>query len=120
VRVIEAGSHSDRVTPRGKPGPAAPNGLRHGINDYTSWFANDPTMRGDYYGYDGPCPAWNDSIVHHYVFTLHAIDMPRLGIVGLVNGPSVRSAIAGHVLAKTALIGTYSLNPRLQPSGCLR
>src|SRR5258708_16052671 len=37
ARVIEAGSHSDRVTPRGNPGPVAPYGLRHGINDYTSW-----------------------------------------------------------------------------------
>ena len=29
-----------------------------------------PTMAGDYYGYDGPFPPWNDSLVHHYVFTL--------------------------------------------------
>jgi Raf kinase inhibitor-like YbhB/YbcL family protein len=116
ARVIEAGSHSNRVTARGKPGPDAPYGLRHGINDYTSWFANDPDMRGDYYGYDGPCPPWNDSLVHHYVFTLHAIDLPRLEMQGVVNGPSVRAALAGHVLAKAVLTGTYSLNPRLQPS----
>ncbi|HTD73030.1 MAG TPA: YbhB/YbcL family Raf kinase inhibitor-like protein [Steroidobacteraceae bacterium] len=114
--VIEAGSHSNRVTPRGKPGPAAPYGLRHGINDYTSWFANDPDMRGDYYGYDGPCPPWNDSVIHHYVFTLHAIDVPRLELLSVINGPSVRAALAGHVLAKAVLTGTYSLNPRLQTS----
>jgi len=116
AREIEAGSHSNRVTSRGKPGPVAPYGLRHGINDYTSWFADDADMRGDYYGYDGPCPPWNDSLIHHYVFTLHAIDLPRLEMHGLLNGPSVRAALAGHVLAKAVLTGTYSLNPRLQPS----
>lgn len=67
VREIPAGSHSDRVTPTGKPGPAAPQGARHGVNDYTKWFASDENMRGDYYGYDGPAPPWNESIVHHYV-----------------------------------------------------
>jgi Raf kinase inhibitor-like YbhB/YbcL family protein len=115
ARVIEAGSHSDRVTPRGKPGPVAPYGLRHGTTAHTSWFANDPDMRGDYYGYDGPCPPWNDSLIHHYVFTLHAIDLPRLEIAGSLTGLSVRAALAGHVLAKAVLTGTYSLNPRLQP-----
>ena len=64
---IAAGTHSNGITPRGKPGPAAPEGLRHGINDYTSWFAGDDAMKGDYYGYDGPCPPWNDTLVHHYV-----------------------------------------------------
>ena len=53
--------------PRGKPGPDAPHGARHGINDYTGWFASDADMAGDYYGYDGPCPPWNDEIPHRYV-----------------------------------------------------
>lgn len=59
---IAAGSHSDGVIARGKPGPeaaggtATAGGLRHGINDYTGWFAGDADMKGDYYGYDGPCP----------------------------------------------------------------
>jgi hypothetical protein len=29
-------------------------------------------MAGSYFGYDGPFPPWNDSLVHHYVFTLYA------------------------------------------------
>jgi Raf kinase inhibitor-like YbhB/YbcL family protein len=116
ARFIEAGSHSNHVTPRGKPGPVAPYGLRHGVNDYTSWFASDAGMRGVYYGYDGPCPPWNDALIHHYVFTLYAIDLPRLALDGAVNGPNVKAALAGHVLAEADLIGSYSLNPRLQPS----
>ena len=30
------------------------------INSYTDWFAGDEDMKGDYAGYDGPCPPWND------------------------------------------------------------
>jgi|SRR5579871_87422 len=67
AREIAAGAQSDGVTARGKSGPETPGGMRHGINSYTGWFAGDPDMKGDYYGYDGPCPPWNDAIVHHYV-----------------------------------------------------
>jgi phosphatidylethanolamine-binding protein (PEBP) family uncharacterized protein len=71
TREIESGSHSNGVTPRGKPGPDGPDGLRHGINDFTRWFAGDSPMEGMYYGYDGPAPPWNDAIVHHYgIYTL--------------------------------------------------
>lgn len=115
-REIDAGSHSRAITPRGKPGPEvslAPDGMRHGINDYTGWFSGDPDMRGDYYGYDGPCPPWNDSVVHHYIFTLYALDVPRLRVDGALNGAAVRLAMQGHVLAQASLTGLYTLNPRL-------
>ena len=114
TRAIAAGSHSEGVVAHGKPGPGAPGGLRHGINDYTGWFASDPNMKGDYYGYDGPCPPWNDSIIHHYVFTVYALDTPRLDVRGDLTGANVRAALAGHVLAQAHLTGTYTLNPRLQ------
>jgi Raf kinase inhibitor-like YbhB/YbcL family protein len=114
VHEIAAGSHSDGIVARGKPGPEAPQGLRHGINDYTGWFANDADMKGNYYGYDGPCPPWNDSIVHHYVFTVYALDVPRLDVRGDLTGANVRAALAGHVLAQAHLTGTYTLNPRLR------
>jgi len=61
--VIEEGAFSDGVTAKGKEGPAGPRGTRCGINDYTGWFAGDPDMAGDYFGYDGPCPPFNDSLV---------------------------------------------------------
>src|SRR3989442_9639642 len=51
---IVRGAHSDGVASRGKPGPQAAGGGRHGINDYTGWFAGDKDMAGDYFGYDGP------------------------------------------------------------------
>lgn len=119
TREIAAGSHSHGVAPSGKPGPrpALPvaDGVRHGLNDYTGWFAGDAAMKGDYYGYDGPCPPWNDSIVHRYVFTVYALDVPRLDIPEqhALTGAQALAAIEGHVLARAAVTGTYTLNPRL-------
>lgn len=114
VHEIRAGSHSGGVTARGKSGPAAPNGWRHGINSYTGWFAGDKDMGGTYYGYDGPCPPWNDALVHHYVFTVYALDVEKLAVEGEPSGSNVRAALKDHVLAQASFGGTYSLNPRLQ------
>jgi len=113
MTVIEAGAFSHAVTPRGKSGPAAAHGTRQGINDYTGWFAGDKDMGGDYYGYDGPCPPWNDEILHHYVFTLYALDCARCLVSGTFTGGDVLKAIEGHVLAKASLSGIYTLNPKL-------
>ena len=111
MRALAAGEFSRGVTPRGKPGPASLHGSRHGINDYTGWFAGDADMNGDYYGYDGPCPPWNDSIVHRYVFTLYALDVDTLPLGERFTGADVRKAIEGHVLAEASVHGRYSLNP---------
>jgi len=109
---IEAGSFSSAVTPRGKPGPDAGSGLRHGINDYTGWFAADEQMKGDYYGYDGPCPPWNDAIAHRYVFTVYALPVPALEVTGPLNGTNIRNALAATpILGQASLTGLYSLNP---------
>jgi len=70
-------------------------------------------MSGDYFGYDGPCPPWNDALLHHYVFTLYALSLDRVPVEGRFNAADVRKAIAGHVLAEAAITGTYTLNPRL-------
>ena len=111
---IARGEFSDGVTARGKPGPHAPRGARQGINDYTGWFAQDKDMAGNYFGYDGPCPPWNDAIVHHYVFTLYALDVPRLAVSGVFGGADARKAMAGHVLAQAAITGRYTLNPSVK------
>jgi Raf kinase inhibitor-like YbhB/YbcL family protein len=110
---IAAGSHSDGITARGKHGPEAPGGMRHGLNDYTNWFAGDADMEGDYFGYDGPCPPWNDARMHHYTFSVHALDIPRLDIADAMTLENVREAMRGHVLAEARITGTYTLNPAL-------
>jgi phosphatidylethanolamine-binding protein (PEBP) family uncharacterized protein len=107
------------VIPGGKSGPLVPftirNGtehqLRHGVNDYTAWFKNEPGMAGEYYGYDGPCPPWNDERAHTYMFTLYALDIPRLPLDGRFTGRQARLAITGHIIDEASIYGTYSLNP---------
>jgi len=108
---IAAGEFCSQVTPRGKPGPEAPDGTRHGLNSYTDWFAGDDEMAGDYYGYDGPCPPWNDSIVHHYHFTLYALKSPRCSVGGRFDRDRVLAAIEGQILDQASLVGTYRTNP---------
>ena len=111
---VMAGEFSSSVVPRGKPGPQAPHGARQGINDYTGWFASDKDMAGDYYGYDGPCPPWNDERAHRYVFTVFALDIDHLPVAGRFGGHDVRKAVQGHVLAEAAITGRYTLNPAVK------
>ncbi len=113
VSGIAEGEFSRGFTARGKPGPASLHGARQGLNDHTHWFAGDAEMAGQYFGYDGPFPPWNDGLVHHYVFTLYALSLPRLPVEGHFNGAQVRAALAGHVLGAATLSGTYTLNQRL-------
>jgi len=111
------GQWSRGFTPCGKPGPATGGPARQGLNDYTGWFAGDADRSGRYFGYDGPHPPFNDSLVHHYVFTLYALDRPRLPVEGDFTGRQVREALAGHVLGAATWSGTYTLNRRLR-GGC--
>jgi Raf kinase inhibitor-like YbhB/YbcL family protein len=114
LRDIDEGAFSNDVTPRGKSA-STPLDARQGINDYTIWFSADHDMNGDYFGYDGPCPPWNDALVHHYVFTLYALDTPVLPVEGNFTGGDVRRAIEKHVIDQAAITGTYTLNPALAP-----
>ncbi|NIF82523.1 YbhB/YbcL family Raf kinase inhibitor-like protein [Comamonas sp. Tr-654] len=121
VSQIAAGSHSDGVTPGGKSGPATPEGWRHGLNDYTGWFAADEHMKGNYFGYDGPCPPWNDTRIHHYVFTVYALATLTLEVTGPLTGANVRAALASaKVLGQASLTGVYSLNPAVSLQTGLR
>ena len=112
---IAEGQFSRGFTPRGKPGPdvAQLPGVRHGVNDYTGWFATDAERAGDYFGYDGPFPPFNDSLIHHYVFTVYALAAPRVPVEGRFNGTQVREAIYPYILAEATHSGTYTLNRRL-------
>ena len=107
---IKEGEFSTAVTAKGKAGPQAARGARQGLNDYTKWFAGDKAMAGDYFGYDGPCPPWNDSIVHHYMFTLYALNIRECPVSGRFTAPEVLAAIEGRILDSAVLTGKYSLN----------
>ena len=107
---IEAGAFSDGIQARGKSAEGPFNTVQ-GLNDYTGWFAGDADMAGQYHGYDGPCPPWNDERMHHYVFTVYALDTGHLELPPQFGAAELLSAMAPHILAKASLTGRYSLNP---------
>ncbi|HXW50574.1 MAG TPA: YbhB/YbcL family Raf kinase inhibitor-like protein [Candidatus Acidoferrales bacterium] len=75
-------------------GAYLPQGAIQGRNDFQN------------VGWSGPCPPPGPA--HHYVFTLYALDMSSVpGTSELTAGPTLLRAIAGHVLAKTTLVGRY-------------
>ena len=109
---LPKGAESDAVVPKGKStGPAAP-GVR-GANDFGMFMASNPGMAGNYGGYDGPAPPWNDEIMHEYVFTVYALDIETLGLTGVFAGADALSAMEGHVLASGRVVAEYTLNPDL-------
>lgn len=111
VTELATGQCSDGVVPGGKRQPPSPLGAHQGLNDYTAFMAGDPDMGGKYFGYDGPCPPWNDERLHHYRFTVYALDVPTLGLEGEFTGAQARAAMEGHVLTEAGITGTYTLNP---------
>ena len=113
LRSVTEGEFADGVVVGGQDVAEGPHGCRQGLNDFTGWFADDADMAGNYFGYDGPAPPWNDSIIHHYVFSVFALDMNSVLVYGHFTGQNVRDAIDGHVLAEASIIGTYTQNPRL-------
>jgi Raf kinase inhibitor-like YbhB/YbcL family protein len=110
---IEEGSHSDGVIPRGKAADGSPIGV-HGLNDYTSWFAGDPELDGEWNGYDGSAPPWNDSIPHHYEFTVHALDVDAIDLDPGFTRADLEASMEGHVLDSVSITGLYASNPRLR------
>ncbi|HXE78205.1 MAG TPA: YbhB/YbcL family Raf kinase inhibitor-like protein [Rhodanobacter sp.] len=111
---LAAGACSDGITARGKRSPVGPPGSVQGVNDFTGWFAGDPDMGGTYLGYDGPCPPWNDALLHHYHFVVSALDVAALPLPPGFDRAALRAAMDGHVLAEAELVGVYSLNPAVR------
>jgi len=77
--------------PEGAHAGTLPAGTREGLNDWKR-----P-------GYGGPCPPIGR---HRYVHKLHALDT-TLGDLGHPTKAALEKAIAGHVLEKAELVGTY-------------
>ncbi len=77
--------------------PAAlPAGAREGTNDWNRT------------GWGGPCPPIGR---HRYFFKLYALDT-TLGDLGRPTKSALETAMAGHVLARAELIGTYQKQRR--------
>ncbi len=91
---------ADSKDPSPKPAGPTANGVR-GLNDYGNGRA----------GYDGPCPPWNDTIVHHYHFRVYALNVAHLSLPAGFKGTDVVMSLHGHVLAQGEVVGLYTQNP---------
>jgi len=80
-----------RELPQGVAESALPGGTLPGLNDWKRA------------GYGGPCPPIGR---HRYFFVLHALDI-LLEDLGTPTRQRLERAIAGHLLSKAELIGTY-------------
>lgn len=60
-------------------------------------------------GYGGPCPP-ADGLVHHYTFTLFALDLPQIAGQQL-SREALFQAMDKHVLASTSLVGLFARQP---------
>jgi len=111
VHELATGQCGEGVTPGGKRNPPGPDGARQGSNNYTQFLEGAGELAGRYYGYDGPCPPWNDERLHHYRFTVYALDVEKIDLPDDFDGPAALAAMDGHILAEASITGTYTLNP---------
>lgn len=111
---LAEGECSRGVTPGGKQDPHGPPGTRQGLNDFTGFMAGNPEMAGQYFGYDGPCPPWNDELVHHYRFKLFALNTERLELDADFTAMDAMRVMRRHIIDQVELTGTYTLVPELR------
>ncbi len=110
IRSLEEGADSNARVVHGKPATPAAAGIR-GLNDYTKVTAGNDAMQGQYYGYDGPCPPWNDEVVHHYHFAVFALSVKSLELPPGFDGGTVLEVMKDKVLAQGEVVGLYTQNP---------
>ena len=104
-------AEGDGVDKAGKPDNQQPYGLR-GNNDVSRMM--QAKQAG---GYDGPCPPWNDARLHHYHFTVYALNTATLSLPAHFGGEEAMRAIEGHILAQGSVTGTFTQNPQLTDAG---
>jgi Raf kinase inhibitor-like YbhB/YbcL family protein len=106
---IKEGAESEGRVAKGKPATPAAIGVR-GLNDFTKVMAANEAMKGQYYGYDGPCPPWNDEKVHRYHYTVYALSVPSIGVKDF-DGAALTEAMKDKVLAEGEVVGLFTTNP---------
>jgi Raf kinase inhibitor-like YbhB/YbcL family protein len=81
--------------------PAGSHGLPSGVNLSADQLGKTTAGKPGYYG---PCPP--PGPVHHYTFTLYALDLARISSATPPAALELEHRIAGHVLARAVLQGT--------------
>jgi Raf kinase inhibitor-like YbhB/YbcL family protein len=110
IRSLREGADSEARVVHGKPATPAAVGVR-GLNDYTKVTAGNDAMKGQYYGYDGPCPPWNDEVVHHYHFAVFALSVKKLELPHDFDGAAALAVMKDKILAQGEVVGLYTQNP---------
>ena len=114
VHELPEGAGGDGFVAHGRaPASTAVGGVQ-GENGFRGLFEGNPDLEGTYGGWNGPFPPWNDEHVHHYVTTVHAIDVDSLELDAGFDLEAFRRAIDGHVLATARIVPTYTLNASLR------
>jgi len=111
VRSLKLGADSKARVVHGKSEPAAVG--KHGLNMFTMAFASNDALKGNYYGYDGPCPPWNDENLHHYHFIVYALSVESLGLPEGFDAAAAVEAMKGKILAEGKFETIYTTNPAL-------
>jgi Raf kinase inhibitor-like YbhB/YbcL family protein len=109
LRTIKEGEFSNEFRIGGKSPATHASGAREAVNDFTWAMANHDQMRGDYWGYDGPCPPWNDLKPHTYRFIVYALDIEKCPADEKSGCKTIVEAIRPHVLDMASIAGTYSI-----------
>ena len=112
INHLPAGVEGKGVVNKGKKAEKTKFGIR-GLNNYGDWFASNPDMSGNYGGYDGPCPPWNDEMIHEYHFVVYALDT-MLELKPGFKADDLMKAMKGHILAKGKSVGLYKLNAKVK------
>jgi len=84
--------------------PATSRGLQQGTQaDALPTSARNGENSWQHSGYGAPCPPIGQ---HRYIFTLYALDT-RLPNLDTPDRAKLTQAMAGHILAKTQIVGLY-------------
>jgi Raf kinase inhibitor-like YbhB/YbcL family protein len=109
VTSIKEGADSNARVVHGKPATSTV-GVK-GLNDFTKVTASNDALKGKYFGYDGPCPPWNDENMHHFHFRVYALSVKSLGLPTEFDAAQAMEAMKGKVLAEGKLDAVFTTNP---------
>lgn len=108
VTSIKEGADSNARVLHGKPATSTV-GVK-GLNDYTKVTASNEAMKGQYYGYDGPCAPWNDEVMHEYHFAVYALGVKSLDLPKDFDAEAAQNAMKGKILAQGEEVGLFTAN----------
>jgi Raf kinase inhibitor-like YbhB/YbcL family protein len=89
--------------------PASVNRLPSGAGDPSRQWMPGVAMGTTDFGkkeYGGPCPPKGDP-AHHYIFTVHALDVEKLDVPGSATAAAIGFNLNAHRLGVASLTGVY-------------